>query len=192
MSGAIDASADSRGAYLSNYRTNVKARFARPTLAQMATQQAADEVAELLNIIMAGKSTGQRRQARMIITGTMDAAVKAEKVGRHKLAGINLTEGSRPAPALGDDDHDEAGGFVFITDAQVGMLAAGIWVTGGNGRRRFLPAVGVAAWLQRTMGLRIREALGVEKADFKTRRDGNRYLRLRAQASRDGRGRVPA
>ena len=189
MSPALDASADSRSNYLSNYRTNVKARFARRTLAQMATQQAAEEVAELLNVTMAGASIGRRRQARMIIMGSMDAAVKAEKVGRHKLAGINLSEGTRPASV--PDDDDEAGGFVFITDAQVGMLADGIWVTDDNGRRRFLPGVGVAAWLQRTMVLRIREALGVDKADFRIRKDGSRYLRLRSQASRDGRGRVP-
>jgi integrase len=191
MSPAIDASADSRATYLSNYRTNVKARFARRTLAQMATQQAAEEVAELVNVTMAGKSIGARRQARMIITGTMDAAVKAEKIGRHKLAGINLTEGSRPAPVRDDDDDEESSGFVFITDAQVGMLAAGITITDGSGRERFLAGVGIAAWLQRTMGLRIREALGTEKADFKTRRNGQRYLKLRSQASRDGRTRVP-
>jgi integrase len=41
------------------------------------------------------------------------------------------------------------------------------------------------------MGLRIREALGVEKADFKERRNGERYLRLRSQASKDGDTRVP-
>jgi Phage integrase family len=190
MSGALEANADSRTTYLGNYRTNIKARFGGRTLAQMATAQAAEEVTELVNVIMAGKSTGQRRQARMIITGTMDAALKAEKIGRHQLAGINLTGTAGPAPVPGDDD-EEAGGFVFITDAQVAMLAGGIWVTGPGGRRRFLPGVGIAAWLQRTMGLRIREALGVEKADFRTRRDGSRYLRLRSQASRDGSARVP-
>ena len=190
MSPALEANADSRATYLSYYRASIKARFARRTLAQMATQQAADEVTELLNITMAHKSTGLRRQARMIITGTMDAAVKGEKIGRHRLAGINLTEGSRTTPAREDDD-EEAGGFVFITDAQVGMLAAGMRVTDARGRRRFLPGVGMAAWLQRTMGLRIREALGVEKADFRTRKDGSRYLRLRSQASRDGHARVP-
>jgi Phage integrase family len=191
MSSAVEANADSRSTYLSNFRTNLKGRFGRRTLAQMATGQAAEEVAELVNVIMAGKSIGQRRVARMIITGTMDAAVKAEKIPRHKLAGISLTQAARPAAAPDDDDDDEAGGFVFITDAQVAMLAAGIWVTGAMGRRRFLPGVGLAAWLQRTMGLRIREALGVEKADFRTRKDGSRYLRLRAQASRNGRGRAP-
>ena len=190
MSGALEANADSRATYLSNYRASIKDRFAHRTLAQMAIQQAAEEVAELLNVTMAHKSTGARRQARMIITGTMDAAVKAEKIGRHKLAGINLTEGTRPTAAPGDDD-DESGGFVFITDTQVGTLADGIRGIDASGRRRFLPGVGIAAWLQRTMGLRIREALGAEKADFRTRKDGSRYLRLRSQASRDGHARVP-
>ncbi len=99
-SSALDAGPDTRAGYMSCYRTNVR-RFERRTLAQMATQAAADEVDELLNVTMAGKSTGQRRLARMIITGTMDAAVKAEKIGRHKLAGINLTEGTTAAPAPG-------------------------------------------------------------------------------------------
>lgn len=188
-SSALEANADSRASYASTYRANIKDRFARRTLAQMATAQAAEEVTELLNVTMASKSAGRRRQARMIITGTMDAAVKAEKIGRHKLAGINLSEGSGPAPAPDDDDEDGSG-FVFITDAQVAMLADGI-TTGDGGRRRILAGVGVAAWLQRTMGLRIREALGTEKADFKVRRNGERYLKLRSQASRDGRGRVP-
>ena len=41
------------------------------------------------------------------------------------------------------------------------------------------------------MGLRIREALGTEKRDFRARKDGSRYLRLRAQATVDGKGREP-
>ena len=92
----------------------------------MATQATADEVAELLNVTQAGRSMPHRRITRMIITGTMDAAARAEKIGRHKLAGIRLTEGTR-APAAPDDDEDddETGGFVFITDAQVRQLAEG-------------------------------------------------------------------
>jgi integrase len=80
---------------------------------------------------------------------------------------------------------------VFITDDQVRQLADGITVTGDAGRKRTLQGAGIAAWLQRTMGLRIREALGTEKGDFRTRKNGERYLRLRSQASRDGRTRVP-
>ncbi len=189
-SAALDAGAATRAGYLSCYRSNIKERFARRTLAQMAAAQAAEEVTELVNVAMAGKSLGQRRIARMIITGTMDAAVRAEKIGRHKLAGINLSEGTSAAPAP-DDDDEAGGGFAFITDDQVAVLAAGITVTTGTGRTRIMPGVGAAAWLQRTMGLRIREALGTEKADFKTRKNGERYLKLRAQASRDGRSRAP-
>jgi hypothetical protein len=190
MSPALNAGQGSRGNYLSNYRASIKGKFAGRTLSQMAAAQAAEEVTELLNVTLAHKSTGYRRAARMIITGTMDAAVKAEKIGRHKLGGINLTEGTT-APAPAPDDDDEAGGFVFIDDATVAMLAGGITAAGGNGRKRELAGVGIAAWLQRTMGVRIREALGTEKADFKERRNGERYLKLRSQASEDGRSRVP-
>jgi len=156
----------------------------------MATAAAAAEVAELINVTMAGKSITRRQVARMIITGTMDAAVSADKIGRHKLAGISLTEGTRTAPAR-DDDDEQPGGFVFITDAHVAVLAAGITGRTGGGRTRPMAGVGMAVWLQRTMGLRVREALGVEKADLRTRKNGERYLRLRSQASRDGRTRVP-
>ena len=193
MSPALQASADSRELYMSNYRTAIKGLFGQRTLAQMSGQAAADEVTELLNVALAGKSIGHRRITRMIITGTMDAAARAEKIGRHKLTGIRITEGTRaPAAPDDDDDDDEAGGFVCITDAQVRQLAEGITVTDERtGRKRALAGVGIAVWLQRTMGLRIREALGVEKADFRTRRNGERYLRLRSQATRDGRGRQP-
>ena len=44
---------------------------------------------------------------------------------------------------------------------------------------------------QRTMGLRIREALGVRKSDFMTRPDGTRYLHLCWQASENGRALEP-
>jgi hypothetical protein len=192
MSSAIQANQGSRELYMSNYRATIRGLFAHRTLAQMATQATAEEVTELLNVTQAGSSTGHRRVTRMLITGTMDAAARAEKIGRHKLTGIRLTEGTRTTvPADDDEEDDEAGGFVFITDAQAARLAEGITTDEGTGRKRTLQGAGVAAWLQRTMGLRIREALGTEKADFRTRKNGERYLRLRSQASRDGRTRAP-
>ena len=57
---------------------------------------------ELLNVTLTGGSIAHRRITRMLITGTMDAAARAEKIGRHKLTGIRLTE-SRATPAPGDD-----------------------------------------------------------------------------------------
>jgi hypothetical protein len=80
---------------------------------------------------------------------------------------------------------------VFVTDETVTALSTGITATRtdtrGRARTHALPGLGVAPWLQRTMGLRIREALGVRKADFKTRSDGTRYLHLCWQASENGR-----
>lgn len=71
-------------------------------------------------------------------------------------------------------------GMVAVSDDTVRMLADGITAIGqdrnGRQRTRVMPGVGIAPWLQRTMGLRIREALGVRKADFKQRADGTRYL----------------
>jgi hypothetical protein len=71
------------------------------------------------------------------------------------------------------------------------MLATGITATradkNGRPRTHVMPGLGIAPWLQRTMGLRIREALGVRKAHFRTRSDGTRYLHLCWQASENGR-----
>ena len=74
-----------------------------------------------------------------------------------------------------------------------GLLAEGgpVPAPGARGRSPATRRAGIAAWLQRTMGLRIREALGAEKRDFRTRKDGSHYLRLRSQATRDGKGRAP-
>ena len=71
-----------------------------------------------------------------------------------------------------------------------GGLAGGLAVKEGPQARavtRVMPGLGIAPWLQRTMGLRIREALGVRKADFRERPDGTRYLHLCWQASENGR-----
>jgi integrase len=83
----------------------------------------------------------------------------------------------------------EARPLAFVSDDTVRMLADGLTVKTGTKRgprTRIIPGLGIAPWLQRTMGLRIREALGVRKADFKTRTDGTRYLHLCWQASENG------
>jgi hypothetical protein len=196
-SARLKASDKTRTIYLGLLNGDIRAVFAGRTLAQMATQEAADEVATFLNVTIAHRSMVRRQHARMIICWTMDAAVNADKIGRHKLAGITLTEGTavpRRQRAAEDDD-ESATGFVFITDDQVRTLAEGGTFPAAPGARsqrpRQLQGAGIAAWLQRTMGLRIREALGTEKRDFRTRKDGSHYLRLRAQATVDGKGREP-
>jgi Phage integrase family len=197
-SSRLRASEKSRAIYLGLLNGDIATAFEGRTLAQMATQEAADEVAAFLNTTIAHRSMVRRQHARMIIVWTMDAAVNADKIGRHKLTGITLAEGTavpRRQRAAEEDDDESAAGFVFITDDQVRMLAYGGTfpaVPGARSQRpRQLQGVGIAAWLQRTMGLRIREALGAEKRDFRTRRDGSHYLRLRSQATVDGTGREP-
>ncbi|MBO0805467.1 MAG: hypothetical protein J2P25_20620, partial [Nocardiopsaceae bacterium] len=194
-SARLTAGENSRKTYQGILRGDIAKAFGDRTLAQMATAGAADDVATFLNVTLSHRSIQHRRSARMIIVWAMDAAVKADKVPRHKLAGITLTKGiaARRQRRAEEDDDESATGFVFISDAQVRVLAeGGTFPPAAPGKRpRALKGVGIAAWLQRAMGLRIREALGVEKRHFRQRKDGSRYLRLRSQATRDGKGREP-
>ena len=109
-------------------------------------------------------SITRRRQARTVITGTLDEAVKAGKLARHNLHDIDVKD---EGPKNGRAD------FVFPSYQQIAYLADDI---------------GIAVWLMRGCGLRICEALGVHKEEFT---DGGRNLRLAGQTSRDGRGKVP-
>ena len=110
-------------------------------------------------------SISPRRAARMIITGTLDEAVKAGKIARHRCGDIELP--GRGAPRNGHD------GFVFPSHGQVAQVAE---------------SAGIAVWLMRGCGLRISEALAVERDSF---RDGGTVLRVSGQASRDGQARLP-
>jgi integrase len=122
-----------------------------------------DAVTELLASEMGHLSITRRRQARTIITGTISEAVKAGKLTRHSLAGIELKDNGRAA---------DRADFVFPAYEQVARLAA---------------TAGVAVWLMRGCGLRIQEAIGVRREDFTTPSN----LRLDGQAARDGRTRLP-
>jgi hypothetical protein len=199
-SARLKASADSRKKYAGLLRGDLAKAFREWTLEDMCTEAAADKAGELVNVTLGHRSIECRRLARMIILRSMDAAVRAGKVHRHQLqeltvdprAGTFVSRRERIAAAASDDDADEGAGqgFVFVTDAQVAMLADGITVPAAPGRLpRRLAGMGMAAWLQRILGLRIREALGTEKADFRTRKDGSHYLRLRSQAARKGEAR---
>jgi hypothetical protein len=81
-----------------------------------------------------------RSRARKIIVDTVNGLVENGTIQSHRLASLKLAERK-----VTEDSHDNDG-FVFITDDQAASLAK---------------RVGVCVWLQRTMGLRIGEALGV-------------------------------
>jgi integrase len=162
--------------YRGNYRTHVKPKFGHMSIAQVAI--AHDDVADLLTVAMRDYSIGPRRIARMLITGTLDVAVKTGKIARHLITDIELYDAG--TSKNGSD-------FVFPTYAQVAKVAGG--TKDENGRA--LAGAGICVWIMRGCGLRIEEALAVEKADFRETPDGRVILRVQRQASRDGRTSMP-
>jgi integrase len=165
----------SKGTYSSTYRQHVKPVFGDKTISQVANDL--DGVTDLLTVTMKDLSDPVRQQARMVIVGTCDYAVKSGKLSKHRLSDIELV-------TTGTKKH--AAGFVFPTHAQVKIVADG--VVNQEDKRLSLQGAGICVWLMRGCGLRIEEALAVRKEDFKG--DGS-YLRVMWQASRDGRSKLP-
>ena len=151
--------------YAANYRANIRDAYAGMSVKDAASGRETAE--ELLNVTMLGKVPGTRRRTRHILVSVLDHLVVNGTIASHRLTGIKLAERTVT------EDESEDGGFVYITDEQVKELA---------------DTCGIYVWLQRTMGLRVGEALGVEKRDFI---NGGATLRLRWQATRDGKNRVP-
>jgi integrase len=134
------------------------------TLASVASDRGT--IQDLLTKTMAHLSYSRRKMARLIITGVLDEAVIAGKISSHRLNGIELVnEGSK-------NDHSD---FVFPAHSQLAEMAAGL------GSR------GLLIWLMRGCGLRVQEAIAVQKSCF---RDSGRTLRVYEQAKRDGRGTI--
>jgi integrase len=146
-----------REGYRDTARAWVKPAFGGRTLAQVASDR--DGVTDLLARDMGGLSVTRRKQARTVILGTVEEAVKAGKLAKHNLHGIEIKD-TGPAADRAD--------FVFPSHRQIDYLAA---------------ETGIAVWLMRGCGLRICEALGVHKEDF---RNGGTTLHLTGQATRDG------
>lgn len=134
------------------------------TLASVA--QARDDVTDLLAVRMKKLSGTRRQSARALITGVLDEAVRAGKIPMHRCGGIAISDNGRKG------NHSD---FVFPTHSQLVMLA----------RQIKHP---LTIWLMRGCGLRIEEALAVQKSCF---RDSGTVLRVFEQASRDGRATTP-
>ena len=164
----------SKQAYLTTYRVHVKSVFGDQSLTQVAKDR--DGVFDLLTVTMKDLSITPRSQARMVIVGTCDDAVKAGKLSRHYLADIELRDDG-PKRLRSD--------FVFPTYAQVKMVASGAKKTTEH---RAFRGAGICVWLMRGCGLRIEEALAIEKSNFV---DDGTLLRVTWQASRDGRKKMP-
>ena len=161
------------GHYLGVYRTHVKPVFGDMTLAQVANDR--DGVTDLLAVTMKHLSNTPRQQARYVIVGTVDEAVKAGRLSRHRLDGIELADHGRYSRKS----------FVFPTYEQVKFVADG----GVNpDTKRAVGGAGLCVWLMRGCGLRIEEALAVCKEDFI---EDGAVLRVAWQASGDGKKREP-
>ena len=115
----------------------------------------------LLTRDMAHLSATRRGTARLIVTGTLDEAIRAGKLAAHRCGGIELRDGGP----------GERSDFVFPSYGQIAQLAGAL-------------RHGLAVWIMRGCGLRVAEALAVERADF---RDGGKTLRVTRQATRGGR-----
>jgi hypothetical protein len=154
--------------YRSVHSKHVKPVFGDMTLFQVANDR--DGVTDLLAVTMKHLSNTPRQQARHVIVGTVEEAVKAGKLSKHRLDGIELADNSRYSRKS----------FVFPTYAQVKFVLDG----GINpDTKRAVGGAGLCGWLMRGCGLRIEEALAVCKEDFIE--DGT-VLRVARQASGDG------
>jgi integrase len=186
IEGMAKANAKSKATYRSNFANPAVTKVLQDkSVLDVARMDA--EVKHLLNKTLGSYSDDYRGNVRRIITGTLDECVRRGTLPRHTLTGIELA----PRIVTAEQYEQQNKGMAFVSDDTVRMLAEGITAAGkdrnGHKRTRLMPGLGIAPWLQRTMGLRIREALGVRKADFKTRTDGTRYLHLCWQASENGR-----
>lgn len=159
--------------YRSVYLKHVMPVFGDMTLAQVANDR--DGVMDLLAVKMKHLSNTPRQQARYVIVGTLDEAVKAGKLSRHRLDGIELADYGRYSRKS----------FVFPAYEQVKFVADG----GINPEsHRAVRGAGLCVWLMRGCGLRIEEALAVSKEDFI---EDGAVLRVAWQASGDGNRREP-
>ena len=123
--------------YRSVYLKHVKPVFGDMTLAQVANDR--DGVMDLLAVKMKHLSNTPRQQARYVIVGTVDEAVKAGKLSRHRLDGIELADYGRYSRK----------GFVFPSYEQVRFVADGGINPEISPRRHRRGTVRVAhAWLR--------------------------------------------
>jgi integrase len=153
-------SAGTKKVYGNVWNAWVKPAFGDRTLAQVAS--AREDVSQLLTGPMGHLSHSRRRIALHVVVSVLDEAVKSGKIPPHKITGIELADNGHTA------DHSD---FVFPAHSQLTQVAEGL-----NG-------MGLTIWLMRGCGLRIGEALAVQKSCF---RDDGRTLRVTEQVNQAG------
>lgn len=154
---------ETRRAYRSVLDNHVLPTLGGRALGQVAQDR--EDATQLLNQSLVELSRQRREIARLVITGTLDEAVRAARLPRHRLDGIRLVSNS--------GSHDRSD-FVFPSRSQIEVLAAGL-----------RPGIQLTIWLMRGCGLRVSEALAIRTDCFK---EGT--LRIFEQVQPDGRGTV--
>jgi hypothetical protein len=151
IEGMAKANAKSKATYRSNF-ANPAVRTLLDGKSVLDAARMDAEVKTLLNVTLGSYSDDYRGNVRRIITGTLDECVRRGVIPRHTPAGIELS--ARIVTAEQYEAQNK--GLVCVPDDTVRMLADGLTVTGtdtnGRSRVRVMPGVGIAAWLQRTMG----------------------------------------
>lgn len=165
-----------RRAYRQVLRKHIAPAIGTRTAGQLAGDRGA--VLELLaSVDHLGYAS--RLNIRSVIVGTLDDLQQRGVISAHRCSKIPLAPDTRT-------DTESFDPARFPTLAQVAIIADG--AMGERGHR--IKGLGVTAWLMRLAGLRIKEALAVEKGDFFTR-NGERLLQVRRQTTRDGRKAIP-
>jgi integrase len=137
------------------YRTTVKK--VAPALAGKSLGWVADHRREIEDLINGLRGTTYHRRLRAIIVGCCNTAVKAGDIHSHRLRGLDIGKDVRVTPAK----------FYPASDEEIERLATEIG-----------PDYALLICLGRYAGLRIGEALGVNRADVIAKRSGNRIVRV--------------
>jgi integrase len=162
-----------KSAYLGLLRSWVAPWAGDRTLLQVSQDR--EGLAKLINQDMKNDATGKllsynrRGSARTVVLAAVDEAVRAGRLQTHRLTDIQLVQSEEIA---------QRRDFVFPTFVQIKALQDKLDAS----------SLVLIIWLMRACGLRIREALAVNREDF---RDGGTVLRITGQASINGDKKVP-
>lgn len=152
--------------YWSAYRAHIKAAYKDHSVLQAARDKA--KLDQLINVTMSGLCSVGRSRVRTLVVRTLNDLVGGP-IDSHRLGSVELRKLDYVSPR---PTHDE---FQFVSREDAEWLAqrCGVWVT-----------------LQRRLGLRISEALGLHREDFQVQSDGRVVLHLTRQVARDSQRRV--
>jgi len=154
----LDRAPGTKRGYRSVLNAHIRPAFAGRTLAQVA----ADREGVWAFISGLDLSASRKGSALCVINGAATEAVRAGRIGRHRLDGLTIRKDAQQ-PAV----------IIPATREQLTKLAG-----------RLRPELALIVWLMRGCGLRISEALAVSINGFRS--NGRVVLRVSEQVGLDG------